>query len=95
MKKRGCSCNIATTQDKLCSKDHDLSCCLSKLSLKSDLDKQTDFSDKQYSSRKQNHSTKQTNKYKNLDSNLAIEHLRKNYSICFNGEQSVAEAKQY
>ena len=44
MKKRCCTCNI--TQKKLCCNNHDLACCISKLSLKSDVNIHTDFLDK-------------------------------------------------
>ena len=47
MKKRCCCCNSAITQDKLCLKNHDLTRCMSKLSLKSIDNTQVDFSDKQ------------------------------------------------
>ena len=46
MKKQCCSYNSAITRDKLCCNNHDLTCCMSELSLKSDVDIQTDFSDK-------------------------------------------------
>ena len=49
MKKRCCSC----INDIPHSNNHDLTCSVSKLSLESDVDIQTDFSDKQdYSKRK-------------------------------------------
>ena len=47
MKKRCCSCNITITQNKLCNNNHELTYCMNKLSLKSDVDIQTDISDKQ------------------------------------------------
>ena len=43
MKKRCCSCNNDITH----SNNQDLTCSMSMLSLKSDVDLQTDFSDKQ------------------------------------------------
>ena len=43
MKKRCCSCSIHITP----SNNQDLTCSMSKLSLKSDADMQTDISDKQ------------------------------------------------
>ena len=52
MKKRCCVCNI--NGNKLYCNNHDLACCKSKLSLRSDVNMQTDFSDKQDSSRKRN-----------------------------------------
>ena len=67
MKKHCCSC--------------DLVCCMSKLSLKSDVGVQTNFSDKQ------------TNIYKNIDPNILIELFGKYYSGCYNGEQSIVEAE--
>ena len=70
-----CSCN-----------NHDHVCCISKLSLKSDVGIQTDFSDKQVSSRKQ------TTNYKNIDPNILIELFGKYYSGWYNGDQSIAEA---
>ena len=71
-----CSCN-----------NLDLVYCISKLSLKSDVGVQTDFSDKQVSY------GKQTNDYKNVDPIILIELFGKCYSDCFNGEQSIAEAE--
>ena len=47
MKKLCCSCNTATTQKKLCCNNHNLTCCMSKLSVISDVDIKTDISDKQ------------------------------------------------
>ena len=76
MKKHCCSCS-----------NHDLVCCISKLSPKSDVGVQTVFSDKQVSSRKQ------TNNCKNIDPNILIELLGKYYSGCYNGDQSIAEAE--
>ena len=46
MKKQCCSHNNAIARDKLCCNNLDLTCCMSELSLKSDVDIQTDFSDK-------------------------------------------------
>ena len=56
-------------------------CCMSKLSLKSDVGVQTNFSDKQ------------TNNYKDIDPNILIELFGKYYSGCYNDEQSIAEAE--
>ena len=70
-----CSCN-----------NHDHVCCISKLSLKSHVGIQTDFSDKQVSSRKQ------TTNYKNIDPNILIELFEKYYSGWYNGDQSIADA---
>ena len=50
MKKRCFSSNIAISRNKLCCNNDDLACCISKLSLKSDVNIQTDISDKQDSS---------------------------------------------
>ena len=47
IKKRCCSCKTATTQKKLYCNNFNLTCCISKLSPKSDVDIKTDFSDKQ------------------------------------------------
>ena len=47
MKKSCCCCNSAITQDKLCYNNHDLTRCMSKLSLKSIDNTQVDFSNKQ------------------------------------------------
>ena len=77
MKKRCCSCNIDITRNKLCSNNCVLAGCISKLSLKSDVNTQTDFSDKQDGSRKRDHTTKQTNNYKNIDPNFC-DNLRQN-----------------
>ena len=52
MEKQCCSSNGATTQTKLCCNNHDLTCCMSKLSLKSDVNIQTNFSDRQDCSRR-------------------------------------------
>ena len=49
--------------------------CTSKLSLKSDVGVQTNFSDKQI------------NNYKVIDPNILIDHFKKNYSGWCNGEQ--------
>ena len=68
--KHGCSC-----------KNLDLFCCISKLSFKSDVRVQTNFSEKQ------------TNNYKNIDPNILIELLGKFFSGWYNGEQSIAEAE--
>ena len=35
VKKHCCSCNTALTEDRLCYNNHDLTCCISSLSLKS------------------------------------------------------------
>ena len=59
----------------------DLVCCISNLSPKTDVGVQTDFSDKQ------------TSIYENIDPNTLIERFGKNYSGCFNGDQSIAEAE--
>ena len=69
-RKHSCSCN-----------NLDLAYCISKLSLKSDVGVQTDFSDKQ------------TNHYKNIDQNISKEFFRKHYSGWYNGEQSIAGAE--
>ena len=50
MKKRCCSSNNAITQNKKCCNNDDFACCISYLSLKSDVNIQTDISDKQDSS---------------------------------------------
>ena len=68
--KHCCSCN-----------NHDLVCCISKLSLKLDVGLQTDFSEKQ------------TNNYKNIHPNILIKLFRKYYSVWYNGDQSIVEAK--
>ena len=78
MEKRCCSCNVDTTRNELCCNKCDLAGCISKLSLKSDVTTQTDFSDKQDGSRKRDHTTKQTNNYKNIDPNLLCNKLRQN-----------------
>ena len=58
---------------------------------------QIDFSDKQFSSRNQSNkldrTNKQTNKYNNIDPNILIEHFRKNYSGCYNDNESIVEAE--
>ena len=74
--KHCCSCN-----------NLDLVCCKSKLSLKSDVGVQTDFSEKQISSRKQ------TNNYENIDPIILINLFGKNYSGCYNGDQSIAKTE--
>ena len=47
MKKPCCSCSIATPRNKICCNNHDLACCIKKLSLKSVDNLQTDLLDKQ------------------------------------------------
>ena len=72
---------------KLCYNNHDLACCISKLSIKSDVVLQTDFSDKR------DRATKQRNHYNNIDPNFLIEYFRKNYCGCCNDNESIVEAK--
>ena len=81
MKNRCCSCN-----------NHDLVVCIEKLSLKSDVDIQANFSVEQVRSKKQ---TKQTNNYKNIDPNVLIDLFTKNYIGCYNGDETIAEAKAF
>ena len=69
MKKRCCSCNIATTQEKLCCNDHDLTCCISNLSLNSDSIIEIDFTDNQ------------SDRYKNIDPYLLLKLSKKNILI--------------
>ena len=76
IKKRCFSCN-----------NHDLTCCMSKLSPKSNDNTQVDFSNKQYSTRKQ------SNKYENIDPDILLEIYRKNYSGCYNDKESTVEAR--
>ena len=52
MKKRCCSCNSAITRNNLCCNNHDLECCISKLTFKSDDNTQIDFSDEQNHTRR-------------------------------------------
>ena len=70
MKKHCCSCN-----------NLDLVCCISNLSLKSDVGVQTDFSDKP------------TNVYENIDPNTLIDYFGNYYCGCYNVDQSIAEAE--
>ena len=56
---------------KLCYNNHDLACCISKLSLKSDAYLQMDFTDKQVSSRNQ------SNFYNNIDPYILLEIFQK------------------
>ena len=76
IKKRCYSCN-----------NHNLTCCMSKLSPKSNGDTQVDFSNKQDSTRKQ------SNQYKNIDPDILLEIYRKNYSGCYNDKESIVEAR--
>ena len=76
IKKRCYSCN-----------NHDLTCCMCKLSLKWNDNTQVDFSNKQDSTRKQ------SNKYKNIDPDFLLEIYRKNYSCCYNDKESIIEAR--
>ena len=61
--------------------NHDYVCCASRLSFKSDVGVRADFSHKQ------------TNNYKNIDPIILIEIFAKDYSGCYNGDQSLAEAE--
>ena len=70
MKKHCCSCN-----------NHDLVCFMSNLSLKSDVDVQTTFPEKQ------------TPNFEEIDPNISIELFRNYYSGCYNGAQSIAEVE--
>ena len=87
MKKLRCSCNTGTTLNKLWCNGYDLTCCMSKWSLESDVGIQTDFSDKQDITKKQ------SNKYKNIDPNILGEIYRKNYSDCCKDGESIVEGK--
>ena len=60
---------------------------MSKLSLKSDVDIQTDISNNQESSRKQ------SNEYTSIDPILLLEIYRKIYLGCYNDKDSIVEAK--
>ena len=74
--------NHLRSQKHCCSCNNlDLVCCISKLSLKSDVCVQTDFSDKQ------------TNNHENIDPDLLIDLFTKSYSGWYNVKQSLAEAK--
>ena len=70
MKKHYCICN-----------NRDLVCCMSKLSLKSDVGVQTNFSDKK------------PNNHKNIDRPILTDLFIKNYSGCYNSDQPIAEAE--
>ena len=74
--------HIDNVMKKRCysSKNHDLTCCMNKLSLKSKDNTQIDFSNKQ------------SNKYKNIDPDILLEIYRKRYSGCHNDEESIVEA---
>ena len=60
--------------------NHDLTCCMNRLSLKSNDNTQIDFSNKQ------------SNKYKNIDPDILLEIYRKHYSGCHNDKESIVEA---
>ena len=75
-KKRCYSCN-----------NHNPTCCMSKLSLKSNDNTPVDFSNKQDFTRKQ------SNKYENIDPDILLEIYRKKYSGCYNDKGSTIEAR--
>ena len=75
MKKLCCSCNTAITQGKLCNNSHDLTCCVSKVSLQSIDNIQIDFSDKRY------RATNLSDNYKDIDHYLLIKFFRKKYKV--------------
>ena len=91
MKKQCCRSISATTQKKLCCNNHDLTCCKCKLFPKSDVDIQTDFSDKRDCPRRKitvdnsvryipkSEQTKQKNieKQKNVGPHISLEIYRK------------------
>ena len=52
MKKRCCSRKSTITQKNLCCSNHDLTCCISKLTKKTNDNTQLDFSDKQNHTRR-------------------------------------------
>ena len=66
MKKQCCFCNSTITQNKLCSNHNDVTFCMSKLSPKSVVGTQRDFSDKQDSSRRKKTNSKGEQTKKNL-----------------------------
>ena len=76
-----------TTICKLCYSNHDLACCISKLSIESDVVIQADFSDKR------DRATNQRNHYKNTDPNILFEYFRKKSSGCCNDNESIVESK--
>ena len=80
LRSRGHIDNVFKKRCYTCN-NHDLTCCMSKLSLKSNGDTQIDFSNKQ------------SNKYKNIDPDILLESYRKHYSGCYNDEESIVEAR--
>ena len=107
MKKECCSCNRAITRNKICCNNHDLTGCTTELSLKSNVERQTNFPNKQNcTGRKttidnsaryipQSEQTKEKNidKYKNINPNFLIENYRKTYSGPYNDKESNVEVK--
>ena len=80
-KKRCCSCDSTITRYKSCCNNHDISQHVSKLSLKPNDKTQIDFS------------SKQNNKYNNIDPDILLEIYRKNYSGCCKDKESIVEAR--
>ena len=75
MKKQCCSCN------------NDLSCCMSKLSLKSCDNAQIDISNKQEGIRNQ------SDNYKSISADIFLSIYKKQYSGCYNNKESNVEGK--
>ena len=80
MRYRGHIDNVIKKKRCYSSNNRDLTCCMSKLSLKSNDNTQIDFSNKQ------------SNKYKNIDPDILLEIYRKHYSGCYKDKESIAEA---
>ena len=100
MKKRCCSCNNDITH----SNKHDLTCSMSKLSLKSDVDIQTDFSIKQdcsvrkvtidnsvrYIPKSEQAEEKSIDKYKNTAPYILLDFFRRKHRAGYFDSESIA-----
>ena len=97
-KKRCCSCDTVIRQDN----NHNITCCLDKLSLKSDDDIKIDFSDNHKKTKitidnlvKSVSKEKNIDKYKNVDPSALLKLFMKNFSWNCADDESFEDAKSF